>query len=413
MAATKSASKPASKVNVFRRFWNSVRSQTWISFTRGNMDTIFLALVMVLLVFGMAMLFSASYADGLLDKNDAYFHVKKQLEAAVAGLIFMFMISFLDYRVFKNKYVITFFFWASCAILLFTSFFGDVNPQAPSAHRWINIGSFSLQPSEVVKPLLIIYLAYLLTKDKKLHSFKFKGISVESYFLLVPIGFVCANMVLQRHISALLIMGSIFASVVIFSGMKWENIFKLGTILAIFAVAALVLYITVIKKDGLDYITSRINSMGSVKDGEINDETWQTMQSLIAIGSGGWFGMGFLESRQKYLWLPESQNDFIISVIVEELGFVGGIAVMVLFILLIARGIRIAQKAPDKFGLIITAGIIFQIGVQFILNVAVACNVIPNTGISLPFFSSGGTALAIQLAEMGIVLSVSRTCENI
>ena len=153
--------------------------------------------------------------------------------------------------------------------------------------------------------------------------------------------------------------------------------------------------------------------MSSVEDGEINDDTWQTAQSLIAIGSGGWFGLGFGESRQKYFWLPESQNDFIISIIVEELGYLGGLTVLILFGLLVYRGFRIARKAPDKFGMLITTGLVFQMGFQALLNIGVACNAFPNTGVSLPFFSAGGTALVVQLAQMGVVLGVSRQCEDL
>ena len=223
---------------------------------------------------------------------------------------------------------------------------------------------------------------------------------------------VCAAMVLQRHISGLLIMCALFACVVVVSGMPWKDIFKLGAILAVFALVAAVVF-SVSRGGGLSYIFDRIASMSSVEDGEINDDTWQTAQSLIAIGSGGWFGLGFGESRQKYFWLPESQNDFIISIIVEELGYLGGLTVLILFGLLVYRGFRIARKAPDKFGMLITTGLVFQMGFQALLNIGVACNAFPNTGVSLPFFSAGGTALVVQLAQMGVVLGVSRQCEDL
>lgn len=371
----------------------------------GSMDILFFTIIIVLMVYGIVMMFSASYMEGILKYNDGYKYVKTQAMAAVLGVILMLFISFFDYHIFMNSNVVIIGYSVMLLLLTYTSFFGRAEH---GARRWIDILGQSFQPSEAMKPVLIIFMAFLAVKnDKHLNVFT-KG----SLPFLIAMGPVCVNMVLQRHISGLLIMGLIGAFVIVLSGMPWKDIIRVGAILAVLGLIAMLLY-SVAKGGGLSYIFDRFASKGSVEDGVINDDTWQTAQSLIAMGSGGWFGLGFGESRQKYLWLPESQNDFIISIIVEELGYIGGMTVLVLFGLFIYRGFRIASKAPDKFGMLIVSGITFQIGLQAILNIGVACNAFPNTGVSLPFFSSGGTALMIQLAEMGVILGVSRQCENI
>lgn len=381
------------------------RKEPGLRISEGSLDMLFFVIIIVLLVYGLIMMFSASYMEGLLNYGDGYKFVRTQIMAAAFGIFFMLVISLIDYHIFMNSNIIILGYIVMLGILTYTSFFGDAKHDA---RRWIEIGSLSFQPSEAMKPVLIIFMAFLAVKNQK-HLSSFSKGSIPFLAVMAP---VCVNMVLQRHISGLLIMCAIGACVIVLSGMPWKDIIRLGAILLVGAIVAAVLY-SAAKGGGLDYIFDRFSSMGGVEEGEINDDTWQTAQSLIAIGSGGWFGLGFGESRQKYLWLPESQNDFIISIIVEELGYIGGIAVVILFGLFIYRGFRIARKAPDKFGMLIASGITFQIGIQAILNIGVACNAFPNTGVSLPFFSSGGTALMIQLAEMGIILGVSRQCENI
>jgi cell division protein FtsW len=189
-------------------------------------------------------------------------------------------------------------------------------------------------------------------------------------------------------------------------GTNVKHLIILG-ILAVLGVA-LVAFI-LIEVNGVTYIQNRMLSWTDPFNEELSqDETWQTKNSLIAIGSGGWFGLGLGNSRQKFLYLPESQNDFVFAVVCEELGFVGALLVIILFLLFIIRGFFIAAKAPDKFGMMIVVGLTVQIGLQALLNIAVVTNTIPNTGVSLPFFSYGGTALIMQLAQMGIILNVSR-----
>lgn len=375
----------------------------------GNLDMLFFAVVIVLLVYGIIMMFSASYIAGLSSSaHDGYMYVRTQGIAAVAGVIMMIFISFFDYHILMNSKIVLFGFLGGAALLTYTSFFGDA---VARARRWITIGGspegggLSIQPSELMKPILIVFLAYLISKNQNM-TFGRK----ELWRYVVVFGVVCGNMVLQRHISGLLLMVAIGFMVLFIGGMPIKDIVKLGAVLAALGIAVAVLA-SVLGFIDLSYVLDRFTSMSTADSGEITDENWQTTQSLIAIGSGGWFGLGFGESRQKYLWLPESQNDFIISIIVEELGYLGGLVVVILFGLLIYRGFYIARKAPDKFGMLVSAGITFQIGIQALLNIGVACNAFPNTGISLPFFSSGGTALLIQLAEMGVILGISRQCE--
>ncbi|MBQ8395966.1 MAG: FtsW/RodA/SpoVE family cell cycle protein [Oscillospiraceae bacterium] len=367
----------------------------------GPLDTVFFIIIIVLLVCGIVMMFSASYIEGL-SKGDGYMYVRTQCFAAVVGVLLMVFISFWDYHILMNSKIVISAFVVLLGLLTYTTFFGDAEY---GARRWIYIGNQSIQPSEMMKPVLIVFLAYIMVKK----AGNFKSFRKDVFPLIVVMGLVCINMVFQRHISGLLLMGVIGLVVIFVGGMPWKQFMQLIAVIAVAAVVAILLY-SMLTGGGLSYILDRIKSMGQA-DEEINDDTWQTAQSLIAIGSGGWFGLGFGESRQKYLWLPESQNDFIISIIVEELGYLGGLVVVLLFGLFIYRGFHIARKAPDRFGMLIVMGIIFQLGTQAILNIGVACNAFPNTGISLPFFSSGGTALLIQLAEMGVVLAVSRQSE--
>ncbi|MCC8195732.1 MAG: putative lipid II flippase FtsW [Ruminococcus sp.] len=375
----------------------------------GSMDPVFFVIVVVMLVYGLIMVFSASYIEGLTYYDNGYRFVRTQGMAAIIGVIAMLFISFFDYHILFNSNVVILGYTAMLGLLTCTSFFGTENA---GARRWIEIGSFSFQPSEAMKPVLIIFTSFLCVKlleNPKRQSMPFLARYLP---LLGSLALVCLNMVLQRHISGLLIMGAIWLCVVLLSGIPYKDIAKMLGIIIVGGVAVLLLYSTM-REGGLSYISDRLTSMTTIDEGVVTDDNWQTMQSLIAIGSGGWFGLGFGESRQKYLWLPEAQNDMIISVIVEELGYVGGLAVIILFALFIYRGFRIAKKAPDKFGTLITSGITFQIGLQAILNIGVACNAFPNTGVTLPFFSYGGSALMIQLIEMGVILGVSRQCENI
>lgn len=359
---------------------------------KGRVDISFLALVSVLLTTGLLMLFSASYAYALANEGNSYHFIIRQLIFAVAGFVVMLFVSKINYR-FWRKFV-----WVLYGItVVLLSALLILPPMVPGAtqKRWFVIGPISFQPSEIAKFAIILVFAHLISKNyKKMGTLKF-GILTLGLFL----GVVSALVVFETHISATIIIFCIGIAMMIIGGCKLRYIF-IGAGGAI----ALVSVVVFISGYGISRITNWFDPWANPVG-----EGYQTIQSLLAIGSGGIFGRGFGQSRQKYLWVPEPQNDFIFSIVCEELGLIGALVIVLLFCALVWRGFQIAMKAPDKFGSLLSVGITFQVGVQSMLNFFVVTNTLPNTGISLPFFSYGGTALLILLFEMGIVLSVSRS----
>ena len=367
-------------------------------FIRSEIDRPFFILVLVLLAFGILMMFSASYAWGLSESGDGYQYVRKQIQAAVLGLVAMFAMSYLDYHFFQNTKVAYLIFVATWVLTFVTSFIGK---STAGATRWIDIGPVQIQPSELLKVGFIIIFAYIMSVNFP----KFK----DWRYCIIPftaiLGLVAMVLVMQRHMSAVMLVGIIGITMMFVSGMPKKTFWIFIGCAA--AAGALLLLYKVFASGDFNYILDRIKSWRD-PESDISDKTLQTYQSILAIGSGGLFGLGFGESRQKYLYLPESQNDFVFAVVCEELGLVGALVVIFLFIMFIFRGFFIGTKARDRFGMLLATGITIQIGSQALLNIAVASNAFPNTGISLPFFSYGGTALVIQLAEMGILLNISR-----
>ena len=379
---------PASET---RKRWN-------IQWIKTDMDKPFLIIVITLLVFGVVMMFSASYAWGLHDYEDGYYYAKKQIIAAVAGIVVMYFVTHFDYHMYQNTKLAYLFFIFTWVLNLFTAFKGR---EVAGARRWITIG-IEFQPSELLKVAIIIIFAYII-------SMNYTKFTKKWTYGIVPFAIIialCAMiLVLQRHMSGVLIVGMIGLSLMFAGGVPRKNFWAFVGVCA--GAGVMLLLFRAITNGDLGYISDRIQSWRDPSS-DIKNSTYQTWQSLLAIGSGGVFGLGFGESKQKFLYLSESQNDFVFSIICEELGLIGAVIVMLLFALFVFRGFYIAANAPDKFGMILSAGITIQIGLQALLNIAVATNSFPNTGISLPFFSYGGTALMIQLIEMGMVLSVSR-----
>ena len=369
-----------------------------LRFIKTEIDKPFCILVISLLVFGIVMMFSASYARAIAELGDGYFYVKKQIFSAVLGLIAMLLMSFLDYHFFQTTYIAWGFFVLTLGLTFITTFIGSTTADAT---RWLDFGFIQLQPSELMKVGFIVIFAFIMAVNFPY----FRKWQYSTLPFAVIMGAVMLVLVMQRHMSAVLLVGTIGLTMMFVSGMPKKHFFVfIG--LALLAGGLFVLYKMFIDKD-LGYISDRIQSWRDPLS-DPTDKTMQTYNSLIAIGSGGVFGLGFGESRQKYLYLPESQNDFVFSIVCEELGLIGALVVILLFVMFILRGFYIASRAKDRFGMLLATGITVQIGVQALLNIAVASNAFPNTGISLPFFSYGGTALLIQLAEMGILLSVSR-----
>ncbi len=368
----------------------------------GPMDFPFFLVVMILLVMGIIMMFSAGYAWAIAKGNKGTNYVSHQLIMAVIGLVGMFFMSFFDYH-WLRKPIIAYGFYSFCVVLLILCRVGPFQYTRGYSHRWIQIGPLpAFQPSELMKLAIILLFSYLISVNyTKMKQFKY-GVVPFMMFL----GVVVLLMMWQPHLSGTIIICAIGIIMMYVGGTKFSHLLFLG--LAGLALLALALFVLV-KVGKFSYFESRLLSWTDpFNEDAAQNDVWQTRNSLIAIGSGGLFGLGLGNSRQKFLYLPEAQNDFVFAVVCEELGFVGAIMVIILFLIFIARGFYIASKAPDKFGMMIAVGLTVQIGLQALLNIAVVTNTIPNTGVSLPFFSYGGTALIMQLVQMGIILNISR-----
>ncbi|MGN0614417.1 MAG: FtsW/RodA/SpoVE family cell cycle protein [Porcipelethomonas sp.] len=368
-------------------------------FSRGVMDITFFVIVITLLVIGIVMMFSASYAKALSESGgkDGTSYAVKQIMMAAIGIVCLFFFSFFDYRHFANpKIAIS--FYVVCVILLIAVLVTGVTEN--NATRWIVIGPINFQPSELMKFSIIVLFSYLIVQNYS----KMKKFSVGILPFGILLAIVVVLLMMEPHLSCTLLTCIVGVVLMFVGGVRWKHI----GILAVIGIIGIALVVMIkIKVEGFTYFQTRFQSWLDPFSDE-KGGTWQTTQSLIAIGSGGVFGLGLGGSRQKFMYLPESQNDFVFSIVCEELGLIGAVTVILLFTILVVRGLYIASKAKDKFGMLITLGITVQIGVQAFLNIAVVSNLIPNTGISLPFFSYGGTALVMQLAEMGVVLNVSR-----
>lgn len=357
-------------------------------------DLPFLLLVLTLVAFGLVMLASASSAVGLYRKNDAYAFIRPQLLYAALGLCAMLLASRIDYHVFHRLA------WPLMGISIVLLAVVLAMPETNGCRRWIVIpGVGTLQPSEIAKFAVVLTFSHIISMN---HA-RMKRFSYGVLPFAAVLGAVAALMLLEPHLSGtLLILG--IGAVLMFvggTGLRW---FVLAGAGGAGAVAAAVILMPELVPYAQDRLASWLDPFADpLGDGH------QTIQSLYAIGSGGAAGLGLGNSRQKHLYVPEPQNDFIFSILCEELGFFGACAVMLLFVLLLVRGITIAVRAPDKFGALLAVGFTVQVALQAVLNIAVVTNTIPNTGISLPFFSAGGTSLTMLLGEMGIILSVSRS----
>lgn len=359
----------------------------------------------ILLFFGLIMLYSASYIVALNRFHDTEHYLKDQAKYAVIGIFTMLMASRFDYRTFKDKRIINLFLKITFILLIVVLFM----PAIKGCKRWIIIpGVLSFQPSEITKLFVIVYFSSLTEtlqhpiinkKGKEIPKIKDFKQGLCPYMIMFAC--IAGCMFLQPHLSATIIMFGITVIIMFIGGVPIIYF-------AAVAIAAVIgLSIIFLKPDLIPYASTRID-LWLHPEKDLQGAGYQSYQSLVAIGSGGFFGKGLGESTQKHMFLPEPQNDFVFSVICEELGFVGGIAVIVLFTILFVQIFRVAFKSEDMFGCLVAVGIGSQIFIQALLNIAVATNTIPNTGISLPFFSEGGTSLIMLLGEIGIVLNISR-----
>lgn len=364
-----------------------------------------LATLAVIIVFGLIMLFSASYTTGYLRMGDSFYYIKSQMFCLGLGLGAMLLFSRIDHRFLRRLVWPGYFI---CILMLIAVLFS-----APlnGCRRWLRVAGVTVQVSEIAKFEMILLTAHLAAKAPHLEKLDpssprrvpvrkwlYQRIVRELVIPLLPLVPVVGLLVLEPHMSGIVLTTAIVGTILMLGGsggvITW----------ACAGLGASLLQTLLGHIDSIPYLQSRLDGWTH----DLAKMTDQTLQSLYAIGSGGVTGLGLGNSIEKQLWLPESTNDFIFSVVCEELGFVGACAVVGLFVLLLCRGIVIAAHAPDRFGALLVVGFVVQVALQAVLNVAVVTNTIPNTGISLPFFSSGGTSLMMLLGEMGVVLGVSR-----
>ncbi len=373
-----------------------------------QVDFVLVVIIIILLAFGIVMVLSASAPSALAETGSSYTYFFSQLRFAAMGLVIMWAVSRLDYHIYKKFYWPV--YWISVGILLLVLIPG-LGSESGGATRWLDLGFLRFQPSEITKVGLIIFFAGYLTDHKNdLRDFK-KGFLLPLVFLAIP---VLIALFIQNHLSVGIVMSLITIVMMLVAGCRLFHFVATGLVVGGAGAAALVTYLSTAGDQASD-LSFRFGRILNFMD-PWQDATglgWQTIQGLYAIGSGGLFGVGLGESKQKYLYVSEPQNDFIFAILAEELGFVGCLVVIALFALFIWRGIIIAMKSSDMFGSLLATGITTLVMVQAALNIAVVTNSMPNTGISLPFFSAGGTALIILLAMCGILLNISRSKEKV
>lgn len=359
-----------------------------------GIDLPFLIILLALVVIGLIMMFSASYAYAYYRNDDSLYYLKRQLIFALVGIVIMFCISYVDYRYLRPaSYIFLGLSYLALILVL-------VLPGQNGVHRWIGVAGFGVQASEFSKFAIILFLAHWCTLYKdKMDTIKYGVLPAAAIFASTAF-----LLLLEPHYSGIVIMLLLTVMMLYLGGIKLK---WLGIAVGFAIVAALVCWATGL----LSYAMTRMDGWGQAlvyTTEEMWQTTWQTRNGMYAIGSGGLFGLGLGNSRQKYLYLPEPQNDFIFAVVCEELGLVGAFVILLLFGLLIWRGIRVSLEARDHFGKLLGIGLTSQIGIQVILNILVITDWLPNTGISLPFFSYGGSSLIMLLAQMGVLLSISR-----
>ncbi len=355
-----------------------------------DMDFTFLTLVIVIVCFGLVMVFSASSPRALRLFGDSFHFVKKQLAFAVAGFFMMLFVSRIDYKKYEGYVGI---FMIICLIALAFVLIPGVGIMRNGSRRWLPFPGGGIQPSEFMKPIIAMFMAKII-QQKAYSPETVKG----TVMLFIWVGITALLMMLETHLSGAVVICGIAFVVMLAGGVKWRY-FIGGAAVAVPAGLFYVLNDPVRSKRIISMFNPFLDKMGT---------GYQTCQGLYAIASGGLFGQGLGQSVQKTSFLPEPYNDFIFAIICEELGLLGAIIVILLFCALIFRGIMIAIHAPDTFSTLTVVGIMAHIAIQTLFNICVVSGIFPNTGITLPFFSYGGTALVVLLIEMGVVLNISR-----
>lgn len=377
----------------------------------GAIDMPMLVITLVLLVLGITAMFSASHALSYRDNDgDSFQYATSQVTFAIMGLVAMFFISFVDYRILQHEWhprlfgkvrsisIAHILLGASLLLTAAVIPFGVSNIEG-GPKRWLAIPGLgrTFQPSDILKLGLIIYLAYYVAKNyNKMRHFTI-GLVKPGILFLVIVGLLMK----QPHLSCVMIMAAILASMLVVGGVNMRHLVLVG-------LAGVLVLVAIVMMSDFTYFRERFITDPLADPG---DTTYQTYQAILAIGSGGIWGKGFDNSTQKYYYLPEAQNDFVYAVWCEEFGFIGGVLVILLFLIFVFRGFYIGRRSDDRFGLMLCTGITVQVGIQALFNIGVNVCALPNTGISMPFFSYGGTALFMLLCEVGLLLSVSRRAD--
>lgn len=374
-------------------------------FINGKVDYVLIIVTLLLLSIGLIVLLSASAPTSLSEDGKSYKYVSKQALVAGIGLVAMVALSIIDYRILKKlKWVI----YLGCIALLVAV--GFAGTDAGGARRWINIFGFSFQPSEFAKVGFVVFYASLLSDLKEKGKMK-KIVPGFIFPMLFLIPIIISIYGLQNHFSATFIICALSVIQMFVAGTRIFHFFAAGATGAIGGLALLVKMSANSSEEGAGFRFDRIQTWLNPSS-DPTGKAWQINQSLYAIGSGGLFGVGLGNSKQKYLYLPEPQNDFIFAVLAEELGFFGCAIVILLFMFFVWRGIVISIKAQDNFGTLIGIGLTAMIGLQALINIAVVTNTMPVTGMPLPFFSYGGSAMLADLIAVGILLSISKNSKN-
>lgn len=399
-------------------------SEFWKLFHLGSMDAIFCCFVILLFGFGLVMMYSASFAYAGAHAPSTSYYFKRQLLWGILGFIAMTVISHIDYKI-LNSWFTPFVIVPVSVILMLVAM---VVNRGESIKRWIDIGPVSIQPSELMKFVVVLTMAYIicilsntlkadknkvrtpnvshLTRLEKTLYYFIDTPMKSALFMLFVVGSFTLLVLIGKHLSGAILVCLIGLSMLYLAGVPKQ------VTIGLCVCAAIGIAVVIAKPQILEifseYAYERV-AVWKAKATVGKTTYWQTWQGLLAIGSGGPLGLGFGNSRQKLLYVPEPQNDYVFSIACEELGYIGALFILLLFAMLIVRGFMIAAKTKDYFGALLVIGIMMQVGLQVALNIAVVTDSIPNTGIPFPFFSYGGSALFFLLCEMGVVLSVSRS----
>ena len=370
---------------------------------KGSVDIVFLLITSALVLFGCVMVYSASSVFAEQHHDTTTYFITRHLIFLLMAVAFTAVIVRFCTPAFWRDFSYPIF---GVAILMLLAVLVVGSDLGSGAKRWLDLKIFTIQPSEIAKLALVLIMARFMTDHQKkvLSEYRFGGSF--KYGVLFPglmIGTLGILIAAERHISGLMIVGMIGMSMMFLGGtrLRW-----LVAIAGVIGCAGCLLVLV------SDYAQARVETWLFIKQADPLGEAWQTLQGLMAIGSGGLFGVGLGNSRQKFGYVSQPQNDFIFTIVCEELGFIGAALVVGLFIAFVWRGFRIAKHAPDRCSSLIVYGLVFKVALQTILNLAVVTNSMPNTGIALPFFSYGGTSLMLQIFEVGIILSISRYCTH-